>query len=116
MTDVLALQQVIPIVAFGATSRYANLPTATIVVGGRTLVYVRRRFCPDPATLAVLGVHTVTQGERLDQIAARELGDAELFWRVCDGNRALRPEELTATVGRRLTITLPEGVPGIVNA
>lgn len=115
MTDILALQQAMPIVVFGPSSRYANIPTAKIVIGDQTIVYVQRRFCPHPETLAVVGLHTVMQGERLDHIAARELGDPEVFWRICDGNRATRPDELTETIGRRLAITLPEGVPGIPN-
>jgi hypothetical protein len=28
----------------------------------------------------------------------------------------MRPDELTETVGRRLRITLPEGIPGMPNA
>ena len=40
------------------------------------------------------------------------LGDAEQFWRICDANRAMRPDELTETTGRRLRITLPEDIPG----
>lgn len=116
MTDILALQQIMPIVVFGPSSRYANIATAKIEIGGQIIVYVRRRFCPHPETLAVVGAHTVTQGERLDHIAARYLGDPELFWRICDGNRAMRPEELTETIGRSLVITLPEGVPGFPNA
>jgi hypothetical protein len=68
---------------------------------------------PQPESEAVIGEHVVIAGERLDHLAARHLGDPELFWRICDGNRALRPEELTETIGRRLAITLPEGVPGI---
>ncbi len=48
-------------------------------------------------------------GDRLDLIAHRYLGDPELYWRICDANRALRPEELTAEPGRRLVI--PIGMP-----
>ena len=54
----------------------------------------------------------MTEGERLDNIAAQYLGDPEQFWRICDANGAMRPDELTETVGRRLRITLPEGIPG----
>ncbi len=50
-------------------------------------------------------------GERLDLIAARYLGDPEQSWRQCDANGAVRPEELEE-VGRRVRITLPEGIPG----
>jgi hypothetical protein len=35
-----------------------------------------------------------------------------LSWRLCDANGAMRPDELTETPGRRLRITLPEGIPG----
>ena len=116
MIDILALQQMMPLIVFGPSSRYAGLPTATIKVGGETVVYVRRRFLPQPEAFAVIAEHTVSQGERLDHIAARYLGDPELFWRLCDANRAMRPAELTETLGRRLVITLPEGVPGPPNA
>ena len=54
------------------------------------------------------------QGERLDNIAAQYLGDPTLFWRLADANGAMRPEELTETVGRKLRITMPEGITGIV--
>jgi hypothetical protein len=65
-----------------------------------------------PIGFALLHLHLVTEGERPDIVAALELGDAEAWWRVADANRVMRPEELTGTVGRRLRITLPEGVPG----
>lgn len=110
MSDVIALQQALPLSPFAPTSRYAGLEIAKIELGGETLSYVRRRFVPLPERLAIIGGHTVVQGERLDHIAARHLGDPELFWRICDGNRAMRPDALTETVGRVLAITLPEGV------
>lgn len=59
--------------------------------------------------------HAVTQGERLDNINARYLGDPEQFWRLCDANGVLHPRELEE-VGRILRITLPEGIPGMPNA
>jgi hypothetical protein len=98
---------------FAMTSRYFSIPTAKIEkAASETIVYVRRRFVPPPERFALLQEHTVTQGERLDNITAHFLGDPEQFWRVCDANRAMRPEELTETVGRKLRITLPEGIPG----
>ena len=56
------------------------------------------------------------KGERLDNIAAQYMGDPTLFWRLCDANNAMRPEELTETIGRILRITLPQGIPGAPNA
>ena len=103
--------------SFPPTSRYYNIETATWQTpDGRTLIYIRRRFVPAPERFSLLQEHVVVQGDRLDNITARYLGDPEQFWRVCDSNRAMRPDELTETIGRRLRITLPEGIPGVPNA
>ncbi len=102
---------------FSISSRYYGIDTATLELAqGRTVVYLRRRFVPPPERFQMLQEHTVTQGERLDNIAARNLGDPERFWQICDANNAMRPEELTETIGRELRITLPEGIPGQKNA
>jgi hypothetical protein len=79
------------------------------------MVYVRRRFVPSADRFALLQEHGVAEGDRLDNVTAQYLGDPEQFWRVCDANNALRPAELIEAVGRKLRITLPEGVPGIPN-
>jgi hypothetical protein len=102
---------------FPPTSRYAPIETATLeLADGTSIRYVRRRFVPPPERFTLLQEHQVTEGDRLDNITARYLGDPEQFWRICDANAALRPEELTETLGRRLRITLPDGVPGMPNA
>ncbi len=104
-------------VIFPPTSRYALTPTATYVrADGTSVTYIKRRFVPAPESLALLQWHQVVQGERLDNITARYLGDPEQFWRLCDANRALRPQELTETIGKQLRITLPEGIPGVPHA
>ena len=97
---------------FPPTSRYAAIETATLErEDGKTLVYLKRRFLPPPERFALLQEHVVAEGERLDNVTAAYLGDPEQFWRLCDANGAMRPEELTEKVGRRLRITLPEGIP-----
>lgn len=102
---------------FPPTSRYALTPTGTFVrADGTPVTYLTRRFAPAPENLALLQWHRVVQNERLDNITARYLGDPEQFWRLCDANRALRPEELTDTIGKQLRITLPEGIPGVPHA
>lgn len=102
---------------FSPTSRYSGLETTTIETAeGKVIIYLRRRVLPPPERFALLQEHVVAQGERLDNITARYLGDPEQFWRVCDANGAMRPDELTETAGRHLRITLPEGIPGIPNA
>jgi hypothetical protein len=113
MSDVIALQLALPLAPFAPSSRYAGIEIATMVdASGQMVVYVRRRFVPQPEQFSSIGEHMVASGERLDNIAALYFGDPELFWRICDANRALRPEELTETAGRRLLITLPQGVQG----
>lgn len=94
------------------TSRYYDTPVKTLAgADGENLVYLARRFVPPGSSLAQIGIHTVVSGERLDIIAAGELGDPLAFWRICDANDAMRPDELTEQIGRRLRITLPLGIP-----
>lgn len=98
---------------FPANSRYHATPVARLELpDGRAIAYLRRRVVPPPEAFATLREHLVVQGDRLDTIAALQLGDPELFWRLCDANGALRPDELIEEIGRRLRIPLPEGVPG----
>jgi hypothetical protein len=102
---------------FPQTSRYYNFETATLETpDGRMIIYLKRRFVPPPENFSLLQEHVVVEGDRLDNVTARYLGDPEQFWRICDANRAMRPDELTETIGRRLRITLPEGIPGVPNA
>ena len=102
---------------FPPNSRYHAIDTATLeTVDGRPVTYLRRRFVPPPSLFALLQEHSVTDGDRLDNLAAQYLGDAEQFWRLCDANAAMRPNELTEDPGRILRITLPEGLPGVPRA
>lgn len=94
---------------FARTSRYFPLRTKRWTTGdGREVCYVERRFVPATPPRLVLAEHVVADGDRLDNVAAKYLGDPEQFWRLCDANGALHPEELTAEPGRRIRIPLPE--------
>jgi hypothetical protein len=98
-------------------SRYLAIEMAKLTTpDGRTVAYLRRRFCPQPAELAEIQAHIVADKERLDIIAARYFGDPELFWRISDANGAMRPADLTASPGRVLRICLPAGIPGGTSA
>jgi nucleoid-associated protein YgaU len=98
---------------FDPTSRYSGIETVKMTVGDdaggepRVVSYKRRRIIPSGEALATLVEHAVVQGDRLDNLAARYLGDPEQFWRICDANNVLRPEELTEEVGRVIEIGLP---------
>jgi hypothetical protein len=101
---------------FSANSRYLGIGTNTLTTAaGQTVVYVERRFIPKASSFAVLQQYTVQQGDRLDNMASSLLGDPNLYWRLCDANGALRPEELEAQ-GLVLNVTLPQGIPGPTNA
>jgi hypothetical protein len=102
---------------FSSLSRYVTIDTTTLeLADGDSIIYLRRRFVPPPERYALLQWHEVRDGERIDQIAALYLGDPEQFWRLCDANRALQPQQLVAQPGQRLRITLPEGIPGASDA
>ena len=92
------------------SSRYYGVGIAVLVLpGGEEIQYLKRRFLQDPDRETVLSIHTVSEGERPDIIAAKYLGDPELFWRVCDANATMSPDELTRTPGRLLNIPLITG-------
>jgi hypothetical protein len=98
---------------FESSSRYAPLRTLTFSVTGpdgepRDIRHVERRFIPAAAASVTLLEHRVAQGDRLDNLTAKYLGDPTQFWRVADANEEPRPEELTAEVGRTIRLALPQ--------
>jgi phage tail protein X len=96
---------------FSMSSRYHVVPTAEMTLpDGRTAVYLKRRFVPDPSRFGSLVEHRVSDGDRLDLIAYGYFGDPESFWAICDANGTLHPSELTDAVGSRIRIPLPEGI------
>lgn len=94
---------------FEPTSRYYSIEEATLTTkDGRVVAYKRRRFLPKGESMPTLVEVTVTEGERLDLIASRTLGDPEQFWRVCDANNAMNPFELTDEPGQVLKVPVPQ--------
>lgn len=96
---------------FEPTSRYSSIDVAKMSVTDadgtpREIRYLRRRFTPSMEGMTTLVEHSFTQGERLDNITARYLGDPTQFWRLCDANNVLCPDELEE-VGRVIKIALP---------
>ena len=86
-------------------SRYYNLETATFQgEDGSVISYKRRRFLPQPNHLKSSEEIIVTDGDRLDLIAARTFGDPEQFWRISDANNEMNPLALTDKIGRKLRI------------
>jgi nucleoid-associated protein YgaU len=92
---------------FDPPSRYFALETATLETKNGAVRYTRRRFLPHGEQMPVLTEAAVVQGDRLDLLAARTLGDPEQFWRICDANNAMDPSDLTARPGQVLRVPMP---------
>ncbi|MFO0943668.1 MAG: LysM domain-containing protein [Pirellulales bacterium] len=102
---------------FAENSRYRQTSIVTETLpDGKQVRRIVRRFLPQPESMATLADHKLKLGERLDSVAYQYLGDPELFWQVCDANRAMRPADLTDSPivqnrPRQIRIGLPPGVP-----
>lgn len=94
---------------FDHTSRYYQIADATYTTAdGREVAYKRRRFLPPGASLPLLAEVTVAQGERLDLVAFRTLGDPLQFWRIADANDAVNPFDLEEPSGQTLRVPVPQ--------
>jgi nucleoid-associated protein YgaU len=88
---------------FASTSRYANVADATYTdASGRQFSFKVLRLTPSAATLMV---HQVVQEDRLDLLSAKFYTDPEQFWRICDANVAMRPDDLLQ-IGQILLIPI----------
>lgn len=115
MTDITKLLQHLGAKAalFPSNSRYAGTPVTSMENSdGDSIVYLKRRMVPGSESFVLLEEHTVTEGERLDNITEHYLGDPERFWQICDANDVLHPDDLTQMPGKKIRITLPEGLQG----
>lgn len=93
---------------FAVTSRYYGVARAKRLNNeGREIAYLKRRFVPRPGGV-LYGRHRLEQGDRLDLLAAKYLGDPEQYWRLCDVNGALHPQELMADVGEWVDIAVQD--------
>jgi len=108
----------LPTTAFPPTSRYAGTQVEAWDPsdGSPPIPYLARRFCPQPTRFALLYELRIAEGDRRDLLAAQNLGDAEVWWRLADANGVVDPRDLTTPIGLTLRITLPEDVPGAGNA
>jgi hypothetical protein len=86
-------------------SRYLPLATYSVTRADGTVVQATRTPLPGPAV--VMGYARRQPGQRLDAIAARYLGDATAFWRLCDANNSVVPDALAA----RDLVGIPLGAP-----
>ena len=87
---------------FRKDSRYNRVKDAQITDNkGRTVTYKSIRFIPPTSPRRG---HIITEGERLDHIAHFYYKDARRFWRICDANAAMWPDDLADDIGRKIRI------------
>jgi len=106
---------VIPPVTFPPDSRYYAFGVQQYVApNGQSYPYLQRRIVPQPGApnYATINQYSTVQGDRLDRIAAKYLGDPLMAWLICDANGAMDSWDLVKTPGTVLSITTPQGVPG----
>jgi hypothetical protein len=121
MTD--PLQQllstgVVPQLSLPPTSRYADVgiahhvPQTEVGVEPVPIAFLRRRLVPRPDRFSTLYEVRCVEGDRRDLLAARHLGDVELWWRLADANGVIDPVGMATPPGRALRITLPVDMRG----
>lgn len=94
---------------FDFTSRYYSIENAKYTTAdGRVVAYKRRRFLPPASALPLLAEVSVAQGERLDLVTFRTLGDPLQFWRIADANETMNPFDLVEPSGQTLRIPVPQ--------
>jgi hypothetical protein len=107
MTDLASLLAYpgLDVTAYPPTSRYFGLQPLTLTQpDGTAVVYLSRRFVPPPQSYVQMAAHTVSGADRPDTLAYAYFGDGTQYWLLADANAVLRPQELTATVGRRIVV------------
>jgi hypothetical protein len=78
---------------------------------GVQVAYLQRRIIPQPGIYSSLQNCAIVDGDRLDNLSARFLGDPLLYWMICDANGATDPDDLTAQPGSSIQIPLSSSIP-----
>ena len=80
---------------------------------GTPVMYLARRIIPQAASYTSTQSYVIVDGDRLDNLANRFLGDPLLYWMICDANSATDPDALIAQAGRTILIPVASAVsPG----
>jgi len=115
MTDMLTAllaAGALPQTSYGPDSRYYGQPVLVYTAPDGTAVrYVQRRFIPAVARFPIATTYAVQQGDRIDVLSARFLGDTLVYWRIADANLAVRPDD-PLVLGKSINIPLAAGALG----
>jgi hypothetical protein len=90
---------------YGATVEFYT------TANGTQIAYLQRRIIPPADIYTSLQSYSLSEGDRLDNLAYKYLGDPILFWMICDANNAVDPDQLTAQPGYAIEIPLAAGIP-----
>jgi len=90
---------------YGTAVEYFTRPDGTQVA------YLQRRIIPQPGIYTSTQNYAIVDGDRLDNLASKFLGNPLLFWTLCDANGATDPDDLTAQIGNTILIPLASGIP-----
>jgi nucleoid-associated protein YgaU len=99
------------------SSRYYGAAVESFsLANGTPVMYLARRIIPQAANYSSTQTYVISDGDRLDNLAAQFLGDPILYWMICDANVTTDPDELTAQAGRQIAIPIPASLaPGSRN-
>lgn len=94
------------------SSRYYGAVTVRYTrADGTVVACLARRIVPAPSIYRSVQSYVIVEGDRIDNLAAKFLGDPLLYWMICDVNGVSDPDSLTAQVGRSILIPLASGIP-----
>jgi hypothetical protein len=94
------------------SSRYLGTPIEMLTKpDGTQVAYLQRRIIPQQQIYTSVQNYVVIDGDRLDNLAFKFLGDPLLFWMICDANGVSDPESLTTQVGRTILIPMAAAIP-----
>jgi len=94
------------------SSRYLNAPIEMFTpAGGVPVAYLQRRIVPKPGIYVTTQDYAIVDGDRLDNLAYRFLGDPALYWMICDANGVTDPDALTAQIGQTIQIPQASTIP-----
>jgi nucleoid-associated protein YgaU len=96
------------------SSRYYGAQIEDYVLpNGTPVKYLARRILPQPEIYTSLQNYVIVDGDRLDNLSAKFLGDPILYWMICDANGVTDPDELTSQeqIGRTIFLPLAANLP-----
>jgi hypothetical protein len=90
---------------------YGNAVEQLTLANGTVVAYLSRRIIPQASLYTQTQNYSVVTGDRVDNLAARFVGDPILFWMIADANTAFEPDDLTAEAGKPIVIPLVASIP-----